>query len=272
MDVAIAEPAPTAEAPTAAEPGPATADGSPPLYLSRAVARRYLALHHFLAPPRSLPPGDGGVLGVFDRLGSIQFDPIEVAGRNHDLVLLARVRDYRREQTDRLLYETRAFYETYNKGLSLVPTADLPWYRVNWDRAHRRHEGGTFDEHAPLVEELLTRIRETGPMSAVDVEPRAAIDWYWRPTNQVRAILEALAEAGILGLSRRDGNRRIYDLVERLFPKDLLDRRLSPREQFRHKLLSRYRAHGLLGATGSYELFASTYFSTELGIEDGLPK
>src|SRR4051794_32252126 len=34
--------------------------------------------------------------------------PIEIAGRNHDLVLLARVRDYRREQTDRLLYELRA--------------------------------------------------------------------------------------------------------------------------------------------------------------------
>jgi uncharacterized protein YcaQ len=28
----------------------------------------------------------------------------------------------------------------------------------------------------------------------------------------------------------------------------------------------------LLGATGAYELFASTYFTTVLGIEDGLPK
>ena len=57
----------------------------------------------------------------------------------------------------------------------------------------------------PLVEELLARIRDGGPMSSTDVEPRAAIDWYWRPTNQVRAILEALGEAGILGLARRDG-------------------------------------------------------------------
>src|SRR5262245_25489200 len=271
MDVAIAEPAPTAEAPTAAEPGPATADGSPPLYLSRAVARRYLALHHFLAPPRSLPSGDDGILAVMDRFGSIQFDPIEVAGRNHDLVLLARVRDYRREQTDRLLYESRAFYETYNKGLSLVPTADLPWFRVNWDRAHRRHEGGTFDEHAPLVEELLERIRTTGPMTAVDVEPREAIDWYWRPTNQVRAILEALAEAGVLGLSRRDGNRRVYDLVERLFPADLLARVEGPRDAFRHKLLSRYRAHGLLGLAGSQELWLGTMPWADVGLEGGLP-
>jgi uncharacterized protein YcaQ len=242
-----------------------------PRPISAATARRYLAIHHFLAPPRALPPGDAGILAVFDRLGSIQFDPIDVAGRNHDLVLLARVADYRREQTDRLLYETRALYETYNKGLSIVPSAEMPWYRITWDRARRRHEGGTFDEHAPLVEELLTRIRDTGPMAATDVEPRAAIEWYWRPTNQVRAILEALAEAGALGLARRDRNRRVYDLIERLLPAELLDRRESARDAFRHKLLSRHRAHGLLGMSGSAELWYGTSPQDVVGLEDGLP-
>jgi hypothetical protein len=195
---------------------------------------------------------------VFERLGSIQFDPLEVAGRNHDLVLLARVGGYRREVTDRLLYADRRLYETYNKGLSLVPTAELPWYRITWDLNHAEHHGGTFDVHAPLVEELLGRIRESGPMSATDVPAREAIDWYWRPTNQVRAILEALAESGILGLARRDGNRRIYDLAERLFPPDLLAERHTEGEQRRHKLLSRYRAHGLLGSSGPAELWYGT--------------
>jgi uncharacterized protein len=242
-----------------------------PLAISRDVARRYLVLHHLLAPPRSLPPGRDGILAVFERLGSIQFDPIEVAGRNHDLVLLARVAGYRREDTDRLLYETRELFETYNKGLSLVPTAELPWYRINWARARARHDGGSFDEHGPLVEELLTRIRETGPMSSIDVEPRAAIDWYWRPTNQVRALLEALAEAGIIGLSRRDGNRRVYDLVERLFPPEALRSAAPVRDAFRHKLLSRYRAHGLLGMGGSAELWLGSSPQIAIGTEDGLP-
>jgi uncharacterized protein len=195
---------------------------------------------------------------VFDRLGSLQFDPIDVAGRNHDLVLLARIEGYRREWTDALLYADRALYETYNKGLSLVPTTEVPWYRLTWDRNHEELKGTTFDEHAPLVEELLERIRTNGPMSATDVAPRAAIDWFWRPTNQVRAILEALALAGILGLARRDGNRRVYDLIERLFPAELLAERHTVEEQYRHKLLSRYRAHGLLGATGPAEVWYGT--------------
>src|SRR4029077_3549878 len=185
-------------------------------------------------------------------------DPLEVAGRNHDLVLLARIAGYQRDWTDRMLYEERRLYETYNKGLSLVPTAEMPWYRLTWDANRIGHEGSTFDEHGALVEELLDRIRRDGPLSSTDVEPRASIDWYWRPTNQVRAILEALGEAGVLGLSRRDGNRRVYDLVERLFPRDLLTRREPERDQRRHKLLSRYRAHGLLGRSGSAELWLGT--------------
>ena len=256
---------------TKADPVPAPAAGGEPRVISPAVARRYLVLHHFLAPPRSLPAGPDGILAVFDRLGSIQFDPIEIAGRNHDLVLLSRVRDYRREQTDRLLYEERALFEAYNKGLSLLPTEHLPWYRVTWDRARRSHERDAFATHADLVEELLTRIRETGPMSSIDIEPRAAIDWSWRPTNQVRAILEGLAESGILGLARRDGNRRVYDLIERLFPAELLARSVPTRERFRHKLLSRFRAHGLLGDTGSAELWLGSTPWLEVGDEGGLP-
>ena len=228
------------------------------LHLDRATARGFMAARHLLAPPRLLPPEPASVLRVVERLGSLQFDPLEVTGRNHDLILGARIAGYRRTWTDEHLYGSRVLYETYNKGLSIVPTEELPWYRITWDQNRDAHDGAAFDVHAPLVEELLGRIRRDGPLSSTDVEPRAAIEWYWRPTNQVRALLEALAEAGILGLARREGNRRVYDLAERLFPPELLADVRSERDQRRHKLLSRYRAHGLLGRSGSAELWYGT--------------
>jgi len=170
-------------------------------------------------------------------------------------VLGARIADYRREMTDALLYEERRLFEAYNKGLSLLPTAELPWYRLTWDRNQERHGAETFQTHAALVDEVIGRIRSEGPLSTIDFEADEPIDWYWRPTNKVRAVLEALGQSGVLGFARRQGNRRYYDLVERLFPADLLAHRPDPLEQRLHRLLSRFRAHGMLGRAGSAELW-----------------
>jgi len=192
------------------------------------------------------------VLEVFRRLGSIQFDPLAVAGRNHDLVLHARVAGYDPAWCNRL-YERRELFEAYNKGLSLVRTSDLPWFRVNLSA----NEPRILAEHADVAEQVLERIRAEGALSALDFERRrgSLVDWFGAPTNIVRAVLEAYAATGVLGLARRDGNRRYYDLIERLLPPEILARKIPLREQLRHKVLSRYRAHGLLGIGGGGDIF-----------------
>jgi uncharacterized protein len=221
------------------------------------TARRFLVERHHLTAPRSLQPGLDGVRAAFARLGSVQFDPLGVAGRNHDLVLHARVADYDPAWTDELLYGTRELFEAYNKGLSLLPTPELPWHRVGWD-VPSEYRSGLLDRYEATVAEVLERIRVEGPLSSLDFERKAAVDWWWGPTSESRAVLEALSAGGILGLARREGNRRYFDLMERLVPAELLAIRPSERDQRRHKLLSRYRAHGLLGAGGSGELWIGT--------------
>ena len=229
-----------------------------PLVISAAGARRFLVQRHMLAPARSQTAGLDGVRTVFERLGSIQFDPLSVAGRNHDLVLHARVRDYDSAWTDELLYGTRELFETYNKMLSLVPTSELPWHRQTWDRFLELHRDDAFVRHRSTMDHVLERIRAEGPLSSLDFKRGTTVDWYWGPTGEVRAVLEALSEAGILSLARREGNRRYFDLTENLYPAELLEQRPEPVEQLRHKLLSRYRAHGLLGASGESALWYGT--------------
>jgi uncharacterized protein len=216
------------------------------------AARRFLVTRHLLSPARSLEGGPDAVLEVVSRLGSLQFDPINVAGRSHDLVLHARVADYDPAWCD-LLYERRDVCEAYNKGLSLVPTSEYPWFRATLSRNSPR----VIAENPEVAEHVLERIRADGPLSALDFERKrgSEIDWFGAPTNVVRAVLEAYSVTGVLGLARRDGNRRYYDLVERLLPREVLARRVPLREQLRHKLLSRYRAHGLLGVGGGGDIF-----------------
>jgi hypothetical protein len=216
------------------------------------AARRFLVARHFLAPARSLEGGLDAVLEVFRKFGSIQFDPLAVAGRSHDLVLHARVADYDPAWCE-LLYERREIFEAYNKGLSLVPSSEFAWFRGNLFRNAPR----TLAENPEVAERVLERIRAEGPLSSLEFERErgATTDWFGMPTNTVRAVLEAYAVTGVLGLARRDGNRRYYDLLERLLPADLLARDLPLKEQLRHKLLSRYRAHGLLGVAGGGDIF-----------------
>jgi len=191
------------------------------------------------------------VLQVLRKFGSIQFDPIAVAGRNHDLVLHARVAGYESAWCD-LLYERREIFEATNKALSFVPTSEFPWFRHVMGRKGPRFHAAILAENAAVAKRVLERIRADGPLSSQDFERESGptTDWFGVPMNTVRAVLEAYTVTGVIGLARRDGNLRYYDLLERLLPAELLAHVVPEREQLRHKLLSRYRAHGLLGAGG----------------------
>ena len=191
------------------------------------------------------------------KLGSIQFDPVAVAGRNHDLMLHARVADYEPAWCD-LLYERREIFETTNKALSFIPAGEFPWYRVNAGRKGQQFHATALAENAAVAERVLERIRAEGPLSSADFERESSPtkDWFGMPENAVRAVLEAYTVAGAIGLARREGNVRYYDVIERLLPAELLAREVPEREQLRHKQLSRHRAHGLLGAGGAGGTFA----------------
>jgi uncharacterized protein YcaQ len=225
--------------------------------VTRDAARRFLVARHFLAPARAVPGGADCVLAVIRRLGSIQYDPVAVAGRNHDLMLHARVAGYDPAWCD-ALYERRAIFEATNKALSFVPTEEFPWFRHVWGRKGPRFHAEALAANAEVAEQVLERIRAEGPLSSADFERQSSPtkNWFGLPENAVRAVFEAYTVTGVLGLARRDGNLRFYDLLERLLPADVLAHEVPEREQVRHKLLSRYRAHGLLAAGGAGGTFA----------------
>src|SRR4029079_19032488 len=95
--------------------------------------------------------GASPLLEVCRRRAAIQFDPLAVAGRTHDLVLHARVAEYDPAWCD-LLYERRGIFEAYNKGLSLVPTRELPWFRVTSSKSAHRILAENADVAARVLE------------------------------------------------------------------------------------------------------------------------
>jgi uncharacterized protein len=232
-----------------------------PIELSADAARRYLVGRHFLSPPRSLPASAESVLTVVDRLAVLQFDPLEVPGaRNHDLVLHARISGYRRGWAEQWLYgPDRRLFELYNKSLNMVPLVELPFYRLTWARYGEYYSDKILSEHADAVADILATIEERGPLTTADFAHHShSVDWWWAPTRASRAILEALFVSGRVGIARREGNRRYYDLIERLVPPEVLAVTESPDDAARHRLLSRYRSIGLSRPTAGNDVMIGT--------------
>ncbi|MGH2482922.1 MAG: DNA glycosylase AlkZ-like family protein, partial [Candidatus Limnocylindria bacterium] len=128
-------------------------------HLSADHARRFLVRRQLLDPPRSLPAKPESVLRVVERLGSVQFDPLEVPGaRSSDLMLHARIKNFRRKWTDGWLYAPRGkrrLIELYNKSLNILPIRELPLHRAAWEQWRDGLESGVLHEHAELVATIL---------------------------------------------------------------------------------------------------------------------
>ena len=95
--------------------------------ISLQTARRFIFAHQHLYPPRQLT-GKDGVQAFIRHVNCIQFDPINVVGRNPDLVLQSRVKDYRPEMLDELLYEDRRLLDGWDKMASIYPVEDWPYF------------------------------------------------------------------------------------------------------------------------------------------------
>ena len=221
--------------------------------ISAEHARRFLVRRHLLAPPRSLPAEPASVLKVIERLGLLQFDPIDVPGaRSHDIVLHSRIKGYRRGWLEQYLYGgDRQLIELYNKSLNILPISELPCYRVSWD-VYAPRSAAFLKEQEKLATAILARIEQEGPLSTSAFDDlKDVIDWWWAPTRTARAVMEALFVTGRLGIARRDGNRRYYDLIERLVPDERLSQRESVEAGRRHRMLSLFRATGLTSPLSS---------------------
>lgn len=196
-------------------------DLTPQRTITKQVARKFLLDHHFLLPARKLSP-DQITKRLFDRLGCIQFDTINVVGRNADLVLQSRIRDYRPEILDRLLYQDRELMDGWDKVASIYPTQDWPYFERHRKKmgtnAHKRSSDASL-----AAEKILRQIGISGPMSSLEFKDTTKTDWAWGPTSVARAALEILYFEGKLGISHRVNTRRHFDLIERLVPADVLN-------------------------------------------------
>jgi uncharacterized protein YcaQ len=198
--------------------------------LSLAQARRAaLAAQGFADPQPAGAPSGWAVRRLFDRVGLVQIDSVNVLSRAHYLPLFSRVGPYDRALMDRgAHYAPRRLFEYWGHEASLIPVALQPLLRWRMERAHEDAWGGMRRiqrERPELVADVLAEVRERGPVAAselaVEEKPKRTGPWWdW---SDVKRAIEFLFWSGQVTSARRRGFERLYDVPERVLPAEVIE-------------------------------------------------
>lgn len=190
------------------------------LTVDRRTAVRFLLDWHGLSGARRYA-GSEGLLAYIRRVGCVQFDPLDVCGRNAELVLNARVRGFTPAMLHDALYQERSLLDYWDKNMSILPMEDWPRFARERDW-HRDHPWArSREEIAPALAVVRGQIAERGPLFSSDIDLGKRVDWSWSPTTLSRATMESLYFAGDLVVHSKRGTVRAFDLAERTVPNAL---------------------------------------------------
>ncbi len=218
--------------------------------LSRTDARRIAVRAQLLARPR---PTD--LLEVVAHLTLLQHDPISAVAPSADLVLWSRLGSSYSPDDLRDALDRQQVID--HRGL-LRPAEDLALYRADmaawpgpeplrpWQ--HDLRDWVEANEACRL--DLLARLRGDGPLPLSELPDTCQVPWAssgWNNDKNVQQLLRAMVARGEVATAGRDGNERLWDLAERIYPDDPVpgaDEARRTRDERRLTALGIARARG----------------------------
>jgi uncharacterized protein YcaQ len=196
--------------------------------LSRAQARRIALVAQGFRDPRHTR----ATMRTFDRTlrrtGVLQIDSVNVLQRAHYMPLFSRMGPYDvdllRRASER---HPRRLVEYWAHVAAFMPVDLWPHMRHRM-RAYeeRGHEWEAIRHNPDLVDSLIAEVAERGASTPRDLDdglPRKKEHWGWN-WSDTKKVLEYLFASGQLAIAGRNQHfERLYDLPERVIPREHLE-------------------------------------------------
>ena len=194
------------------------------LTVTKEQARRFMLLKHGLLGEYKFS-GKQGVIDYIRQTGCVQYDPIDICGKNAELTLQSRVKGFTKEMLYELLYEDRVLLDYPDKNTAIILTEDWPHFTRSRTWALQR--AAEQPELVPLMEQTLAIIKEKGAVSPDDIKLDSDFKWrayvVWSSGKNLSAsVMEQLYGAGKLIIHHKKDTRKYYDLAEKYIPERLL--------------------------------------------------
>ncbi|WP_315923676.1 winged helix-turn-helix domain-containing protein [Mesorhizobium sp. SP-1A] len=220
--------------------------------ISLATARRIaLAAQGFADARPSAVPTRRHIHRVIGRTGLLQIDSVSTVVRAHYMPHYSRLGPYPTELLDAsTIGRRRSLFEYWAHEASFLPVSTWPLLRWRMERAERGEEmyAGLAKfgrERAAYIEDIYRIVAERGPVAASDIDGQKGSGGWWGWSDAKHAF-EWLFWAGRITTARRRGFERLYDLPERVLPREVLDLPTpAPADAHRELLRIAARAHGV---------------------------
>lgn len=187
---------------------------------SKEEARHMLCRYHNLDGAEALC-GKIGVERIMRRIHSIQYDPLNVVARNADLVLQARVNDYKESDLYNLLYKEHKLVDGFDKEMCIYNSKDFARFRFvrNEYRKHAistlkyRNQMGVLD----ILDDVRDFVAKHGKTGTKDISIGEVRESHWGHKKLSSAALDYLFNSGDLCVVDKRGTQKYFDLTERVF-------------------------------------------------------
>lgn len=221
------------------------------IQLTNRQARQFLLMKHGLLGEYQFT-GKQGVMDFVRQVGCIQFDPIDVCGKNAELVLQSRIKGFTKNMLDELLYQDRFLIDYPDKNLAIIPIEDWPYFE-RYRQAARQH-AKRYPEMEGLTAQVRTHIQNHGTLSSDELKLDGDFTWqsaiHWSGGNNTsRSVLEQMYSTGELIIHHKKGTRKYYDIAEKYIQPNLLNAPEPLEDELEHhkwRVLRRIGAVGLL--------------------------
>ncbi len=188
--------------------------------LTNKQARQFILLKQGLIDEYKFTK-EQGICDYIKQAGCIQFDPIDVCGKNPELVLQSRIEGFSKDMLYKLLYIDRKLIDYFDKNMAIFSIED--WKYFSRLRAEIEQNGRSKDEVNAVKDEIKLIIKEKGFASSKDINFNKQVDWSWNPTSLSRAALETMYFRGELIIHHKKGTNKYYALADEYIPSKILN-------------------------------------------------
>jgi uncharacterized protein len=222
--------------------------------LSASQARRIaLAAQGLAAPKPGKPVGPASFRKLARRLGAIQIDSVNVFVRTHYMPAFSRLGPYAPALLEQAAWGRRpSLFEYWGHAASFMPVEWQPLFRWRMEAGRQNRRSGEMSAFAAdrraYIDHVLAEIARRGPVTGADFAPDGPRKSGWWEWSEGKIALEWLFRAGLITTRTRRGFERVYDLTERVIPRQIMARP-TPRLDDAHRELVLISARAMGVAT-----------------------